>query len=33
LEMRKPVVNAQEDGIPATDWPAGFDRYLETKID
>lgn len=33
LEMRKPVVNAGEDGIPASDWPAGFDRYLETKID
>ena len=33
LEMRKPVMNAGEDGIPATDWPAGFDRYLETKID
>jgi hypothetical protein len=33
LAMRKPVMNAEEDGIPATDWPAGFDRYLETKID
>jgi hypothetical protein len=33
LEMRKPVMNAAEDGIPATDWPAGFDRYLETKIE
>ena len=33
LEMRKPVLNAQEDGIPATEWPAGFDRYLEPKID
>jgi hypothetical protein len=33
LEMRKPVMNSGEDGIPATDWPAGFDRYLETKMD
>jgi hypothetical protein len=33
LEMRKPVMNAEEDGIPASDWPAGFDRYLEKKID
>jgi len=33
LEICKPVKNAEEDGIPAGDWPAGFDRYLETKID
>jgi hypothetical protein len=33
LEMRKPVMNAEEDGIPANEWPAGFDRYLEPKID
>jgi hypothetical protein len=33
LEMRKPVMNAEEDGIPASDWPAGFDRYLEKEID
>jgi hypothetical protein len=33
LEMRKPILNAAEDGIPATDWPGGFDRYLETKIE
>ena len=33
LEMRKPVMNAAEDGIPAPDWPAGFDRYLEPKFD
>ena len=32
LEMRKPVLNAEEDGIPASDWPAGFERYLEKKI-
>jgi hypothetical protein len=33
LEMRKPVMDAEERGIPAGDWPAGFERYLETKID
>jgi hypothetical protein len=33
LEMRKPVLNAEENGISATEWPAGFDRYLEPKID
>jgi hypothetical protein len=33
LELRKPVMNAEENGIPATEWPAGFDRYLEPKID
>ena len=33
LELRKPVMNAEENGIPAIEWPAGFDRYLEPKID
>jgi hypothetical protein len=33
LEIGKPVLNAEENGIPATEWPAGFDRYLEPKID
>jgi hypothetical protein len=33
LETCKPVMNAEEDGIPASEWPAGFDRYLEPKID
>jgi hypothetical protein len=33
LEMRKPVMDAEERGIPASDWPAGFDRYIERKID
>ncbi len=33
LEMRKPVMDAEERGIPSSDWPAGFERYLETKID
>jgi hypothetical protein len=33
LQLRKQVMDAEERGIPASDWPAGFDRYLETKID
>ncbi len=33
LEMRKPVMDAEERGIPASDWPAGFDRYVEKKIE
>jgi hypothetical protein len=33
LEMRKPVMDAEERGIPVSDWPSGFDRYLEETID
>ncbi|MGC1616826.1 MAG: DUF2251 domain-containing protein [Candidatus Acidiferrum sp.] len=33
LALRKPVMDAEERGIPSSDWPAGFDRYLEKKID
>ncbi|HEY2547282.1 MAG TPA: DUF2251 domain-containing protein [Candidatus Acidoferrum sp.] len=33
VELRKPVRDAEERGIPSSEWPAGFDRYLETKID
>lgn len=33
LELRKPLMDAEERGIPASAWPAGFDRYLEEKID
>jgi len=33
LEMRKPVMDAEERGIPSCDWPTGFERYLEKKID
>ena len=33
LEICKQVKNAEEDGIPVSDWPAGFDRYLEKEID
>ncbi len=33
LATQKPVMDAEECGIPTSDWPAGFDRYLEKKID
>jgi hypothetical protein len=33
LKMGKPVMDAEERGIPSSEWPTGFDRYLETKID
>lgn len=33
LKIGKPVMDAEERGIPASDWPAGFDRYIEKKID
>jgi hypothetical protein len=33
LKVAKPVKDAEERGIPSREWPAGFDRYLETKID
>jgi hypothetical protein len=33
LEMRKPVMDAEERGIAASEWPAGFDRYIDKKID
>lgn len=33
LELQKPVMDAEERGIPGSEWPAGFDRYLEKKID
>jgi hypothetical protein len=33
LEIRKPVMDAEERGIPSNGWPAGFERYLEKKID
>ncbi len=33
LKMQKPVMDTEERGIPASDWPAGFDRYLEKQID
>jgi hypothetical protein len=33
VEIRKPVKDAEERGIPSNEWPAGFDRYLEKTID
>ena len=33
LVVRKQVMDAEENGIPSSDWPAGFERYLEKKID
>jgi hypothetical protein len=33
LKLGKPVMDAEERGIPSGEWPAGFDRYLETKIE
>jgi hypothetical protein len=31
LEIRKPIVSADEDGICAQDWPPGFEHYLENR--
>ncbi|MGH9677968.1 MAG: DUF2251 domain-containing protein, partial [Candidatus Acidiferrum sp.] len=33
LELRKPLMNSEERGIPAAEWPAGFEHYLEQKIE
>lgn len=33
LLLRKPVMDSEERGIPAAEWPAGFDHYLEKKFD
>ena len=33
FEARKPLMDAEERGIPAGEWPAGFERYQEKKID
>lgn len=33
LESCKPMMHADEDGIPSTEWPAGFEHYFEPKID
>jgi hypothetical protein len=33
LKMGKSVMDAEERGIPSSEWPAGFDRYLEAKIE
>jgi len=33
LQKRKPIRDADEDGIYAEDWPSGFEHYLEKKIE
>ena len=33
LEKRKPIVNADDPGISAQDWPPGFEHYVEKKLD
>lgn len=33
LQLLKPVMDSEERGIPAAEWPAGFEQYLEKKID
>jgi hypothetical protein len=33
LHLRKPLRSADEDGIYASEWPAGFDHYLEKKVE
>lgn len=33
LQLRKPMMDSEERGIPAAQWPAGFEQYLEKKID
>lgn len=33
IHIEKPLTQPDEDGIPSTKWPAGFELYLEKKID
>jgi hypothetical protein len=33
LALLKPVTDSEERGIPSSEWPAGFDHYLEKKMD
>lgn len=33
LLLRKPVRSSDEEGIYSVDWPAGFEHYLEKKIE
>lgn len=33
LQLLKPVMDSEERGIPAGEWPAGFEHYLEKEID
>jgi hypothetical protein len=33
LEIRKPIMRDDEDGISAGEWPPGFEHYLENRPD
>lgn len=33
LHMEKPLISAEESGIPSNKWPAGFEHYLEKKME
>jgi hypothetical protein len=33
LSQRKPVLSVDDNGIYASDWPPGFEHYLEKKLD
>lgn len=33
IHVEKPLTSAEETGIPAAKWPAGFELYLEKKVD
>lgn len=33
LHIEQPVTSVEETGIPASKWPAGFELYLEKKVE
>jgi hypothetical protein len=33
MHIAKPVTNSEDSGIPPAKWPAGFELYLEKKIE
>lgn len=33
VELHKPIQDSEERGIPAENWPPGFEHYLEKKVD
>jgi len=33
VELRKPMTDSEERGIPVSEWPAGFEHYQEQKIE
>jgi hypothetical protein len=33
VHIERPLTSADEDGIPSAKWPAGFELYLEKKMD